>query len=503
MITRILVNFILLLSLSLLLAAPPPRARPLPTPCWILTCIRKGALTTTGYNTNSNAQYNESKPWATIAPFQKPRRFKFVPGDVMDIQSAGSLTIVAKWLNPDGTPGAHPPSRLSIKVESSALWELHINQPNVTNHSADDGFPSRDPETMSSGSGWVQDISQGTHLIQLDGSSGQASFPLSINTEVAFQSGNYSGFGLMEISLCLSVDNRPVTINSSQGRTYKRVLIRGVATLVIDKTDKNMNTFVDTLWDTDMNPFSPDYGEELAGYKADPTGDWSPNGAYNWYADGGSVKNTLNPGLFSLPSNLIPKMTGEWQGLDPRSNSPKTFYEDIHLTDPKDNADVYGFCFTTFHSEFEDWVVNPAGVKYSPRSVPPFSPWKYVTSKKNNSRIPISWTVSNSITAQNSPISFSGGIATNIKIPDEETKAFQQSLRAYFSYLRTFPPLKLTSTITFTIPAGTKMYIYAAPSSVTETGTCSHWGREGYIGEVHWWATIRGMAPTYYFKPGK
>ncbi len=326
-----------------------------------------------------------------------------------------------------------------------------------------------------------------TEVLQKSGSSGLFTNSKKISFNIRVVDPVYSECTL-DFTYKLIPKNRSVMISSSIDPTYKRVLVNGVPTQVVNQSDAFGNTKADTLY--------PDESGSDVVFMAVPFKNWNSNSDYHWFS---SLTENWEKGG-NAPSN-IEALKINYKNLD----QSKEISDHIFLrVNGKDTShDLKSNYYLKFHHNgSEDWHVTKR-VEH---------PLPFVTKGKNpewGDRIPILSNYTNTAQIYNrsdfiktfpipnlSKIMESISIENRIVTKESDTSAFK-------TYLRKIGRDSTSSTNSMSlktkIPPYTALEIYFAPMWTELSGICSEWDQHGYRGEIAWLAKIspnRNNAPS-------
>jgi hypothetical protein len=312
-------------TLSPALAPEPPGGGGSGTPHWQITITRSGSTTVTVRNANGvevypSGTYNWNNP---PDPPQEPSLLWMNVGDTITIDSHGTYTVSAVWLDEQGHPAIPPDvkKKLHLLVTLHAGWSVTVNygdrdQYDVLSQSAADGWPDEEIVAEVINFPWTaikNGASDGKHLITLDGSSGTATYTRQQNAYISVWSTGASGTVSAGCSLDAAENSRYITLSRDGARGE---------TVDPDGTVHGDTTYSYYSWIGDDPPiryeninwqiFHPvfcgtwtwKYDPQIPGDIPDVTWTWTPD----------CTQNTWDTGHWSMLFGQMYRSDAEWQG---------------------------------------------------------------------------------------------------------------------------------------------------------------------------------------------
>jgi len=348
---------------------------------WKITYSQTGTWSYTYYDSYARTRTPQSGSWGTLTSPNNTSGGGDGHGysSVLSGLTDGTVTATLTWVPAAGNPADPPSSPVHIKEYAKAGWAAAWDtngspiplDADYTGTGADDGL----------GDPVVYGTSQGTHLIQRDGSSGTIVLTCSLyahNPASVWKAGypgggsgypgasgypgsaygdwTWSGGGLITTNFSVSIDDkqRKVTVscptvdtNADGGSQYRDPPLTGPTTVNVRAADGTLRG--DTmLVPTKANDQVVDQSQAFT-YRANLSGSWDPSGTYHWYSN---LTGHSDSGTLPVPDFTVPV-----DGYVPFGSIDHLF---VSVYD-SDGAEATGNYRTHFHAEWEPIAWPPDG----------------------------------------------------------------------------------------------------------------------------------------------
>lgn len=276
-------------------------------------------------------------------------------GGSADLRCNETVTVVCDWVDGYGQPAPNAPKHIYLKETATAFYKMFTGSDGGTGK-ADDGVGDVE-EGDESAAPVIVGTSSGVHSKVLDGSSGHATFDVTLSASASGSvEAGHQGF----VSVCTylnCVQYQPLIITSGIETSYYRSGGQKVAHQRDDGGSISVDTVV-SLWSGNPGWL---FSSDMLGFQS-----FFGNPYYTWHYSGdGNLSSYTNEGeTLEDRHGAISNLLLEW--ADRKHSFPSSGNVTATVTDPNDPsslvlANSYNI---TFHKPYENWV------KYAPDSAP-------------------------------------------------------------------------------------------------------------------------------------